>query len=338
MEERDERAQRLKRLKKKRMMTMLVLCVALVGLVGGYFALSISNKKKAAEEAKRQEEQAKQNDVTEEITSFVLTDVKSIEFSNEEDSYVFSWVEDEENVGSWVKQDEVDFPTNEDKLKLIIGAFCELTGTKRIAAEDVVASDYGLEDTACFANVVLTDDTEHSFRLGDKAPYDEGYYMMYENTGDVFVVAENVYKQLTTKQIKLVQGETFPSAYSEMITEIIVEVRDGETISYVPVDNGDSTVSYPSVFYDSTRFVASTIQEYNCTDFAKYGLEDPYVTVTIKYMGYVFDENGMVVTAPCSMMAEIGDKTVSGNYYARINKSDFVYIMMESHAMKYIPH
>ena len=37
------------------------------------------------------------------------------------------------------------------------------------------------------------------------------------------------------------------------------------------------------------------------------------------------------------MVAEIGDKTVSGNYYVRIDGSDFVYIMMEAHAKKYLP-
>ncbi len=337
MEEREERLQRLKRLKRKRMLTVLILCVALVGLGGGYFALNVANKKKAAEEAQKKEQQEKQGEVTEEITTFVITDVETIEFSNKENSYRFTWVEEEDSIGRWVKQDEEDFPTNEEKLQTIIGVFCEMTGSKRIAAEDVVQADYGVADAACAAKLILRDGTEHSFRLGDEAPYEEGYYMLYENTGDVFVVSSNVHTQLNTKHIKLVQGETFPSAYPEKITEIRIEVRDGETVSHVPVDNGDGTVSFPSVFYDSTRFVASTIQEYNCKDFAKYGLEDPYVTVTVNYMGYVFDENGMLTEEPCTMVAEIGDETVSGNYYVRIDGSDFVYIMLEGHAKKYLP-
>lgn len=337
MEEREERVQRLKRLKRKRMLIVLILCVALVGLGGGYFALNVANKRKAAEETKKQEEQARLDEVTEEITTFDMTEVRTVEFTNEENSYCFTWEEDEESLGSWIKQDERDFPTNEEKLKNIISAFCGMTGSRRIVAEDVVPADYGVEDATCFATLILRDGTEHSFRLGDKAPYDEGYYMLYENTGDVFVVADNVHTQLTTKHSKLVQGETFPSAYPEKITEIRIDVRDGESISYVPVDNGDGTISYPSVFYDSTRFVASTIQEYNCKDFAKYGLDDPYVTVTIDYMGYVFDENGMLTEAPCTMVAEIGDKTVSDNYFVRIDGSDFVYIMLKAHAMKYIP-
>ncbi len=335
MEEREERIQRLKRLKRKRTLTVLILCVALAGLGGGYYALNRINAKKAAEEAKKQEQQG---ETVEEITDFSLTEVQTIEFTNEENSYSFTWTEEEGTIGRWVKQDEEDFPTNEEKLQNIINVFCDMTGSKRIAAENVNRADYGVEEATCFAKLILADGTEHSFRLGNEAPYGDGYYMLYENTGDVFVVADNVHTQLTTKQIKLVQAETFPSAYPETITELRIDVRDGETVSYVPIDNGDGTVSYPSIFYDSTRFVASTIQEYNCKDFSKYGLDDPYVTVTIDYLGYVFDEGGMLTRQPCTMVAEIGDKTVSDNYFVRIDGSDFVYIMMKSHAMKYLPH
>lgn len=335
MDEREERVQRIKRLKQKRAITVAVLCAVLVGLGGGYFALDRMNAKKAAEEARKKEQQT---EVIEEITTFAMTEVETFEFANKDNAYRFTWEEEKDEFGRWVKQDERDFPTNEEKLQIIIGVFCEMTGSRRIPAEDVVKADYGVEDADCYAKLILRDGTEHSFLLGNEAPYDEGYYILYENTGDVFIVEENVHTQLNTKHIKLVQGETFPSAYPETITEIRIDVRDGETISYVPIDNGDGTVSYPSIFYDSTRFVASTIQEYNCKDFSKYGLDEPYVTVTIDYLGYVFDEGGMLTRQPCTMVAEIGDKTVSDNYFVRIDGSDFVYIMLKSHAMKYLPH
>ncbi len=334
MEEREERAQRLKRLKRKRMLMIAVLCVVLIGLGGGYFALTRMNAKKAAEEAKKQEQQ---EEVKIPITTYAMTDVESIEFTTEEKTYRFTWIEEEGQLGSWVRQDEEDFPTNEEKLQNIIGTFCEMTGTKKIAAEEAVLADYGLDDVTCSAKLFLTDGTEHAFLLGDETPYKEGYYLLYENTGDVFVVSDIVHTRLTTKEIKLVQGETFPSAEPESITELRIEVRDGETISYVPETAEDGTVTYPPIFYDSMRFVASTIQEYNCTDFAKYGLDEPHVTVTIDYLGYVFDEGGMLQREPCTMVLEIGDKTVSDNYFVRIDGSDFVYIMMAVQAQKYLP-
>ncbi len=336
MEEREERLQRLKRLKRKRMISMVALLVVVLGLGGAYIAVNRQNEKKAAEEAKRREEKELAANQTVQITEFDLTDVCEIRFTNEEASYHFIWTE-EGNYGSWVRQEVDNFPTNDEKVQTIGDEFCQMTGTKRIPAEDVVLADYGLDDVKYSAMLTLTDGSEHRFSLGDEAPYSEGYYMLYENTGDVFVVRENVYTQLATKELKLVLGETFPSAEAESMMELRIEVRDGETISYKPEEAEDGTLTYPQIFYDSIRFVASTVQEYNCTDFAQYGLDAPYVTVTIDYLGYVMDDEGVITREPMTMVAEIGDKTVSDNYFVRINGSDFVYIMAAAHAKKYIP-
>lgn len=336
MEEREERLRRLKRLKQKRMISMAVLCVIILGLGGAYFAVNRQNEKKAADEAKKKAEKELAANQTVDITSFSLTDVAEIEFTNEEATYHFVWTEIG-NYGSWVRQGVDVFPTNDEKVQTIGDEFCQMTGSMRIPAEDVVLADYGLEDAKYSARLTLTDGTEHRFLLGDEAPYSEGYYMLYENTGDVFVVRKNVYTLLSTKELKLVLGETFPSAEPESMMEIRIEVRDGETISYKPEVADDGTMTYPQIFYDSVRFVASTIQEYNCTDFAQYGLDDPYVTVTVDYLGYVMDDAGAITREPMTMVAEIGDKTVSDNYFVRINGSDFVYIMTAAHAKKYIP-
>ena len=336
MEEREERLQRIKRLKRKRMFTMIGLFVILGCLVGGYYLITLRNKRFAAEEAKKKEEMNAAANQETEITTFLLRDVTAVAFTNEEASYEFSWVENDK-IGNWVRQGEEDFPTNEEKLQLIMNSFCELSGKYQVDAAEVDTAEYGLKDTKRTIKLTLTDDTVHSFRLGDETPYSEGYYLLYENTGKIYVVASNLNTQLTTKAIKLVQGETFPSAEPESITELRIEVRDGETISYVPETAEDGTVTYPPIFYDSMRFVASTIQEYNCTDFGKYGLDDPYVTVTIDYMGYTFTDQGMLTREPCTMVLEIGDKTVSDNYFVRVDGSDFVYIMIASHAQKYLP-
>lgn len=336
MEEREERLLRLKRLKRKRTITVVVLCAVLCGLGGGYYYVTLRNKQAAAEQAQKEAEKnaAATQEVT--ITEFLLKDVNEVVFSNEEATYHFAWIK-EDNYGSWVRQGQEEFPTNEEKVQTIINSFCELKGTSKMLLSEVNPADYGLEETKRTITLTLTDGTEHKFRLGDEAPYSSGYYLLHENTGEIFVVSSHLNTQLTTKEIKLVQGETFPSAEPESITEIRIEVRDGETISYVPETAEDGTVTYPPIFYDSMRFVASTIQEWNCKDFAKYGLENPYVTVTIDYMGYVFTDQGMLTREPCTMVLEIGDKTVSDNYFVRVDGSDFVYIMIASHAKKYLP-
>lgn len=337
MEEREERALRLKRLKRKRAYTMIAL-IAVLGLLGGGYWFIIDRKAKiAAEEAQKKAEQEAARNQKTDITSFLLNDVNEVRFGNEEATYHFAWVEDG-GYGSWVKQDEEDFPTNEEKLQNIIGAFCELQGTSRMLLADINPANYGLDDTKLTMALTLTDGTVHSFLMGDDAPYDAGYYLLYENTGEVFVVVSNLHTQLTTKATKLVQGESFPLAEPESITRFCIEVRDGETKVYEPEVAEDGTTTFPAIFYDSVPFVASTIQEYNCTDYAQYGLDDPYVTVTVDYLGYVFTEEGMLTREPCTMKLEIGDKTVSDNYFVRVDESDFVYIMVKAQAKKYLPN
>ena len=340
MDEREARALRLKRLKRKRMLTVGLLCLVLAGLVGGYFILNRHNEEKAAEEARKEAEKLAQADAEVDITTFQLTEVAEVEFSNEEESYHFAWEELEGNasLGSWVKQDERDFPTNAEQLQTLIGTFCEMTGTKRIAAEDVVLSNYGLDDTKLSMKITLVDGAVHEFLVGDEAPYTSGYYLLYKNTGDVYVATKLAHTRLIADKKDFVQGETFPTAQVDSMMEVRIEVQGEEPISYLPEETADGTFTYPSIFYDCTRFVASTIEEYNCTDFSKYGLDDPYVTVTVDYLGYVFTEGGLLTREPCTMKLEIGDKTVSDNYFVRIDGSDFVYIMMKSHAMKYLPH
>ena len=336
MEEREARELRLKRLKRKRMFTMIAL-VAVLGLLGGgYWFITDRKAKLAAEEAQKKAEQEAARNQKSKITGFLLNDVNEAEFTTEDSSYHFVWVEEGE-YGSWVRQGEEDFPTNEEKLQTIIGVFCELEGTSKMLLADIDPANYGLRDARLTMKLTLTDGTEHSFCIGDKAPYDAGYYLLYENTGEVYVVSSSIHTQLTTKEIKLVQGETFPSAEPESITELRIEVRDGETVSYVPEVAEDGTKTIPPIYYDSVRFVASTVQEYNCTDFAQYGLDDPYVTVTIDYLGYVFTDGGLLTREPCTMKLEIGDKTVSDNYFVRVDESDFVYIMMKAQAKKYLP-
>lgn len=335
MDERDERIQRIKRIRRKRVITVLVLCGVLVALVGGYKSLIRHNEERAAKEAA--EDQERIDSVTEkvQITEFLLKDVTEFAFTNSEASYHFVWKQ-EGNYGNWIRQGQENFPTNGEKVQTIAGYFCNMTGTRKISGEGVVLETYGLDDTRFTATLTLDDGTVEKFRIGDAAPYSAGRYMLKESTGEVFIVSNLIYKQLSTEEKKLVQGETFPSAMPEKISQVRIEIEGRETATYVPTTKEDGTKDIPTIFYDCISFVASTIQEYNCTDYAKYGLDDPYARVTVDYIGYVMDETGNIIQEETSMVLEIGDKTVSDNYFVRVNGTDFVYIMVKAQAEKYL--
>lgn len=337
MEAREERTKRLKRLKQKRMITVLALLVLLIGLGGGYYAAAQYREKKAEEEAQRQEEEENAGKTEEfAVTDFMFADVAAIEYTNEENSYRF--VRTESDAGDiWVREGMEDFPTKTDKIQTIILSLCKLTGTAKISGAGGTLADYGLEAPAISAEVTLKDGTVWQCSLGNEAPYSSGYYLLEKESGDIYVVASGVHTQLSTTEMKLVQEETFPQTKQENITEVRVALRGEDALSYVPQTAEDGTAVYPSIFADCEKFIATTIQEYNCTDFSKYGLAEPYLTVTVYYTESVTDQDGNTTEESRTATLELGDLTVSGNYYARVNGSPYVYIMTAANAQKYIP-
>lgn len=335
MDERDERIKRLKRLRRKRFITVLVLCGVLVALVGGYKSLIRRNEERAAKKAAEDAERVELVTNKEQVTEFLLRDVTEFAFTNNEASYHFVWKQDG-NYGNWIRQGQEDFPTNGEKVQSIAGYFCNLSGTRKVGGEGTTLATYGLENTKLTATLTLADGTVEKFRVGDAAPYSAGRYLLKESTGEVFVVTDLIYKQLSVDEIKLVQGDTFPSAMTENISKVTIEIDGRGTSVYEPSVAADGTKEIPAIYYDCMTFIASTIQEYNCKDFAKYGLEDPYATVKVEYLGYVMDEYGNITSEETSMLLEIGDKTVSDNYFVRVNGTDFVYIMVQAQAQKYL--
>ena len=336
MDAREERELRLKRLKRKRAITVAVLLVLLVGLGGGYYAVRQYAEQKAAKEA---EEEAAKNATTEyKVTTFTYYDIAEFEYTNEETSYHFVKNENSTNTNVvWIRKGMESFPVDLEALVDVICTPCGFTSTTKIEREDATFSDFGFDEPKVTVKVTLEDGAVHEFKVGNEAPYDEGYYLLYETTGEIWVVESWFYKELSTAEMKLVQKETFPETSEEYITEVTVAVRGEDTVSYQPQVAEDDTVTFPSIFKNCEKFIATTVQEFDCKDFAQYGLDEPYVTVTVHYMENVTEAEGNVTSEPRVMTAEIGDLTVSNNYYVRINGSSYVYIMTAANAAKYIP-
>lgn len=336
MDAREEREQRLKRLKKKRMLSIAALMLILSAVIGGYFIARQIRIKKTTEEAeKKAQENQSQVHL---ITKFTLVDATAVKVSNEDADFGFSWIytNEEQHIGGWVKDGEADFPTKASAVQQLIDSVCALYGTTQILAADVEPEKYGLNDSKVRISVFLKDGTEQAFSFGSAAPYGAGYYMRQESTGDVYVVDSTVYNLINTKTIDYAMAETFPTAQISSITEVIIEEKGKETLKYERTINPDGSANFPSIFGDCTSFVASKIVEYNCKDFAKYGLDDPYAVVTVLYNGHETNENGEDILVPYMMFAKLGNKNESGNYYARINDSSYVYIMTAAFAEKYL--
>lgn len=336
MDAREEREKRLKRLKQKRMIMIAALMLVLSAVIGGYFIARQIRIKKTTEEAeKKAQENQSQVHL---ITQFTLVDATAVEVSNEDADFGFTWIytNEEQHIGGWVKDGEAEFPTKASAVQQLIDSVCALYGTTKIPAADVEPEKYGLNNSKVRIKVTLKDGTEPAFSFGAAAPYGAGYYMCQETTGDVYVVDSTVYNLVNTKLIDYAMAETFPVAQISGITEVIIEEKGRDTLKYERSINPDGSANFPSIFGDCTSFVASKIVEYNCKDFTKYGLDDPYATITVLYNGHETNENGEDILIPYMMYAKLGNRTESGNFYARVNDSNYVYIMTAAFAEKYL--
>lgn len=338
MEEREERLQRIKRRKRKRVLTTCIMVVLVIGLGAGYLAIKKDNEKKEKRERLQQyKQELEAMKEIKKITTFSYNDAAELDVTNEETSYGFYKVD--QKVGyKWVRKGMESFPTKATKVMDIIQEFCHMQVDTTISGKDADLSEFGLDNPKATVRIQLKDGSVHQFSLGAEAPYSAGHYFLYNVTGDIYIAKPGVYVQVSTPELGMAMEETFPTTTKENIQKVTIGVRDGEVTEYVPQQQGDGNVIYPDCFADCVKFVASRIKEYDCKDFSIYGLDNPYVTVTVNYKGYVTDAEGNKTEENLSMTAEIGDEAQEGGYYVRINKSPFVYIMSEAFAKKYIPN
>lgn len=333
MDEKEARIARLKRLKRKRILTVAVLFVLLIGLGCGYLVAKQYERDRTTKAA---EEEEAQKEKSVEITSFTYYEVQEIEYTNETDSFHFARNEDSTD-GAWKRVGQEAFLVDSEKLMDVICCLCKVSSTTKVETDTVDLAAYGVENAPITVKITLKDGSVHAFRLGNDAPYDAGCYLYYETTGELWVVQSYVRTYFAKSATKLVAAEEFPETSEENITKVTVAVRGEDSNSYLPQMAEDGAMVYPAVFSACEKFVASTIQEYDCKDFAAYGLEEPYVIVTVNYMESITDADGKETKSEKVMTLEIGDLTVSNNYYVRINQSPYVYIMTAAFAEKYIP-
>lgn len=336
MDEREQRLLRLKQKKRKKFFFVLFLLLLLAGLVGGYFLAVKLREKKETQKADEEEKQLAENKKeTFLISDYTFYEVSSIEYTNQEGTFgLYKTVTENGNV--WHRTGDDEFPVKNEKILFIIGSFCRMLGTTKIPGAEADLSEYGIKDSNLKVKITLDDGRTQSFRFGNKAPYSEGYYLLDETSGDVFVVDTDIFNEFSTKEIELVEPGDFPTTTKETILKVTVEQEGKEPIEYLPLTGADGTVTYPQIFYDCEKFIATTLQDYRCEDYSIYGLSPAKATLTVEYLEGKLDENGEQSFSDKSIVVEFGDKTESGNTYIRVNHSDFVFIMTSAHVEKYL--
>ncbi|MCD7744455.1 MAG: DUF4340 domain-containing protein [Lachnospiraceae bacterium] len=339
---------------------VVIICV----LCGVYYGLTVYNEK-----TEQAEEEAAEGEVILEVDTSTLT---AVTYTIDGEQVSFTLQED----GSWQKDDDETFPVDSSALLAPLEEAAELKSIRTLTdIEDT--SEYGLDEPQNTITLTNEDGEETVITIGDNnASTGNDYLMLNEETSMVYTVSTDLSSAFSDDIYDYAESEEIPTLQASAITGVRLEETDGEgydlyiedaiwMVSSVNGSDGseadaeEETVTAEELAdgveadADEADTLTSALAglayvdflDHNCTDFSKYGLDEPTAILTITYEEEVEDEEedseetetedaeeeaeseseteteDSVETIERTVTFQIGDTDDNGNYYVRMEDS-----------------
>lgn len=298
--------------KKIKKLVIALILVILAGLAY-LFLLRYSDKQKEAESQKEQEEAAASV-----VFETDTDEVSSISFSGDDGILTF-----EKKNDTWICPDDSVFQMNENKIQKLLADISSVSCTRELDARGDLAQ-FGLEEPANTIQISLSDGTEKDLYIGDKNTSTHELYFQTEEKSDKVYMTKTAFDSDFAGKLQDFAAYTdFPKVKPETMTEFDV---DKEEDSYVLIMTGDDQCTVEDEEGESqlanlnlVGMVQDNVSniiwyqdlEYNCSDYVKYGLDDPQMILTVKY------KDGEEAK---EFELSVGNEDENGNYYARLNE------------------
>ena len=324
----------------KKKTVKLVSAVVVLGVAcGAYVGV---NSYVSSQEAKEAEEEDKSVD----LISLKADEVTAVSFKADDADVEFDRKDD-----SWTEKSDADFPVNQDTVDDAVKGVASLTADQEISdVEDL--SQYELDDPQNTITLT-TADGDTTLQVGMESSNNQYYVKKADDDKNVYLVSSTSLEPFMGGLYDFAESGTFPSVTSATITDVKVDKEDGYELTQ-DADNlfwnvsdgkdtekadttkaGNVTSAIGSLSYD--KFV-----DYNCTDDAKYGFDDPYAVITAKYTEEeaVEDESSTdsdteddseeaeTKTVDKEITIYVGDETGSDRY-VKVDDSKEVYTITE---------
>ena len=265
----------------KKKTVKLVSAVVVLGVACGAYAGV--NSYVSSQEAKEAEKEDKSVD----LISLKADDVTAVSFKADDEDVEFDKKDD-----TWTEKSDADFPVNQDTMDNAVKGVASLTADQEISdVEDL--SQYDLDEPQNTITLT-TADGDTTLQVGMESSNNQYYVKKEDDDKNVYLVSSTSLEPFMGGLYDFAESGTFPSVTSATITDVKVDKEDGYELTQ-DADNlfwnvsdgkdtekadttkaGNVTSAIGSLAYD--KFV-----DYNCTDDAKYGFDDPYAVVTVKY-------------------------------------------------------
>ncbi len=225
----------------------------------------------------------------------VILDLSSEEataISWKTEDYFYSFHRD----GSWISDDDEEFPVNDDKIDSLIDMFTEYEADFIITDVDDYGQ-YGLDDPVCTVNITLGDDA-YEITMGDFSALDSERYISV-NKEDVYLVETDPLDSFELEMTDLIEHDSL-----DRITEASSITFEGQ-VNYSIYYEEDSSNTYCA---DDVYFVSGTddpLDTSNVSDYLKalrtitlydyatynasedelelFGMNDPVLVISVDY-------------------------------------------------------
>ena len=235
----------------------------------------------------QEEKETEENDTSVDLVSLEADDITAVSFTADQNEVEFDKKDD-----SWTEKSDANFPVNQDTVDSAVKGVASLTADQEISdVEDM--SQYDL-DNPQNTITLITADGDTSLQIGMESSNNQYYVKKEDDDKNVYLVSSSSIEPFMGTLYDFAESGTFPSVTSATITDVKVDkensyeltqdadnlfwnVSDGKTTEKADTTKaGTVTSAIGSLAYD--KFV-----DYNCTDASKYGFDDPYAVITVKY-------------------------------------------------------
>ena len=329
--------------KKRGLFVILAGIILLCVLIACYIALVKVNSS--------EEEATEEETVQEEVAAIASDDISILTFEAGDQTLTFQKGED-----SWTLEGQKDFPVDASKVDNVASSLASIKADRTLTdVED--PGEYGLEDPVNVIEVVKTDGTTEKITVGDKnSSTGNTYICLNDDTSTVYTTGSDLGNTFSGGLYNYAESESYPTITSSTISKIAVK-KDSN--SYTLINNGKSSTGWYVEGSDKNKQEADSTQagtvqstvagitfagyyDYNCTDWASYGLEKPKMTLTVDYTEEVeqditdsskndseantddTDDSGETTTQTVDreLVLYVGNvNETDGNYYVRLGDS-----------------
>lgn len=272
----------------------------------------------------QEEKETEENDTSVDLVSLEADDITAVSFTADQNEVEFDKKDD-----SWTEKSDANFPVNQDTVDSAVKGVASLTADQEISdVEDM--SQYDL-DNPQNTITLTTADGDTSLQIGMESSNNQYYVKKEDDDKNVYLVSSTSIEPFMGTLYDFAESGTFPSVTSATITDVKVDkensyeltqdadnlfwnVSDGKTTEKADTTKaGTVTSAIGSLAYD--KFV-----DYNCTDDSKYGFDDPYAVITVKYT----EDEQETQTVEKTLTIYVGDET-GDDRYVKVDDSKEVY-------------